>query len=248
MVKPRVVAFVNGELGRHALSVIGDDLVAVVINDKCDYQHGPLMEKPWLVQWYYAHELNAESILALCPTHGVSAGFRSIIPKEIIDLFPHGIANVHTSFLPLNRGAHPNAWTIFLDQQPGVTLHLIDEGVDTGPILDQMRVQQKTTDTADKLQLRLIEEACRLMRFSIPAWLRGDLTPTPQRPCHWPTHKVADLESICIDGGKKYQGFEVINILRARTFPPHPGALYNAPDGKRYRVRIQIEEDKTPCP
>ncbi len=243
----RVVAFVNGELGRHACGLVRNHLVAVVITQGCDYHHGALLDKPWEVPFLYGDDpLLAEKLLFLQPTHGLSAGYRAILPGAIIDRFPCGIANVHTSLLPFNRGAHPNAWALFYDQPAGVTLHLIDQGVDTGPILAQHMVPTKLSDTADSLQARLIDEAKLLMTAAVPAWLLGGLYPTDQGDTTWPTHRKKDLESICIDGNRKYHGWEVFNILRARSYRGFPGALYTHPDGRRVRLRIEIEED--PCP
>ncbi len=243
---PRVVAFVHGELGRHALSVLGDRVVAAVINEGCDFRHGPLVDKPWKLSWIYADDPELESMIAdLKPTHGVSAGFRSIIRPPIFNLFRHGIANFHTSYLPIGRGANPNAWAIFGDQQAGVTMHLIDEGVDTGPIVAQLRVEKHGHDTAKTLWERLQVEAKRLISAELPRWIERpeDYCTVAQSDSHWPTRRKKDLESLTIEGDKKYHGWELMNILRARTFPPHQGALYTAPDGKKYRVTITIQAE-----
>lgn len=238
---PRIVVFAHGELGRHAITLLRSQVVAVVINEGCDYRHGPLMDQPFNVVWLYGDDDHLEErIRLLHPTHGVSVGYRSIIRRPIINAFPNGIANIHTSLLPLCRGAHPNAWTIFLDQPAGVSMHLVDDGVDTGPILAQSKVEKRCDDTAATLQDRLIAGAKELMRVNLHRWIGGELRATPQAECHWPTHRKADLDTIRIDGDKKYHGWEVMNILRARTFPPYAGALYTAPDRKRYRVRVEI--------
>jgi methionyl-tRNA formyltransferase len=69
----------------------------------------------------------------------ISFGYRYIISNEIISKSPP-IINLHISFLPYNKGAHPNFWS-HLDGTPsGVTIHLIDKGVDTGPYLFQEEV------------------------------------------------------------------------------------------------------------
>jgi methionyl-tRNA formyltransferase len=240
----RVVAFVNGELGRHALSLVRDKLVAVVINEGCDYRYGPLMEKPWETAWFYGNDpFLAPKLELLGPTHGVSAGYREILTTDVIEVFEKGIANVHTSLLPFGRGANPNAWAIFYDQPAGVTVHLIDGSVDTGPIIFQQHVKYDGADTAATLQEKLIAAAKPLMNAAIPAWIGVDIKATPQAKCDWPTHRKKELETICIEGDKKYHGWEIINILRARTFAPYPGALYTAPNGEKYRVRIQIERE-----
>ena len=69
----------------------------------------------------------------------ISFGYRKIINKKILSLVERPIINLHLSFLPFNRGAHPNFWS-FIDNTPsGVTIHEIDEGIDTGPIIYQKK-------------------------------------------------------------------------------------------------------------
>ena len=69
----------------------------------------------------------------------ISFGNRHIIPNEII-VTSCPIINLHISLLPFNRGAHPNFWSHFDATPSGVTIHLIDKGIDTGPYLFQKRV------------------------------------------------------------------------------------------------------------
>lgn len=69
----------------------------------------------------------------------ISYGYRHIIPKKIISSSTP-IINLHMSFLPFNRGAHPNFWSHFENTPSGVTIHLIDEGIDTGDCLFQKKV------------------------------------------------------------------------------------------------------------
>ena len=70
----------------------------------------------------------------------VSYNYDYIIKKDVISRFPEKIVNLHISLLPWNRGGSPNLWS-FIDETPkGVTIHLVDEGIDTGPILFQHQV------------------------------------------------------------------------------------------------------------
>jgi len=66
----------------------------------------------------------------------ISFGYRHIIEKEIISKFKN-LINVHIGFLPYNRGAHPNFWSFMENTPSGVTIHKIDEGIDTGNIIYQ---------------------------------------------------------------------------------------------------------------
>ncbi len=70
----------------------------------------------------------------------VSFGYRHIIKKPIIEYLKGNVINLHISFLPWNRGADPNLWSFLEDTPKGVTIHYIDEGMDTGNIIVQKRV------------------------------------------------------------------------------------------------------------
>ena len=81
-----------------------------------------------------------------CFDYLISYGYRHILRKEILDIFGRNAINLHISLLPFCRGAHPVAWSI-IDRAPtGVTIHLLDEGLDTGDIL----LQQQTPPIIDR--------------------------------------------------------------------------------------------------
>ena len=67
-------------------------------------------------------------------------GYKHIISENLLKKIKCFILNLHISYLPYNKGAHPNFWSFYDDTPAGVTIHLVDKGVDTGPILYQKRV------------------------------------------------------------------------------------------------------------
>ena len=74
------------------------------------------------------------------PTEGdfiVSYGYRQILKKPVLDKFKDRAINLHISYLPWNRGADPNVWSFIDDTPKGVSIHFIDEGIDTGDIIVQ---------------------------------------------------------------------------------------------------------------
>ncbi len=71
----------------------------------------------------------------------VSYNYRYLIPPEVTGMFSEPrIVNLHISLLPWNRGAYPNVWSFVDDTPKGVTIHVVDEGIDTGDILLQKEV------------------------------------------------------------------------------------------------------------
>jgi len=77
----------------------------------------------------------------------VSDRARSLITADIIEYLPKKIINLHPSFLPWNRGYHPNYWAIKENTPFGVTIHHIDEGIDTGDIIVQTKLSYSQEDT-----------------------------------------------------------------------------------------------------
>ena len=81
----------------------------------------------------------------------ISFGYRHILNINTIQECECPILNLHIAYLPYNRGAHPNFWSFYDKTPSGVTIHLIDEGVDTGPIIYQKHVEfEKKDDTFTK--------------------------------------------------------------------------------------------------
>ena len=70
----------------------------------------------------------------------LSFGFRKIISANIIKKLKKSIFNIHLSYLPFNRGAHPNFWSFIENTPAGVTIHKIDKGIDTGNIILRKKI------------------------------------------------------------------------------------------------------------
>jgi methionyl-tRNA formyltransferase len=70
----------------------------------------------------------------------ISFGFREIISKNIIKKIKKPIFNIHLSYLPFNRGAHPNFWSFIENTPAGVSIHKIDQGIDTGDIILRKKI------------------------------------------------------------------------------------------------------------
>lgn len=92
----------------------------------------------------------------------ISFGYRYIIKPIIIQKLSGNIINLHISYLPWNRGADPNQWS-FIDNTPkGVSIHYIDQGLDTGDIISQSLVPMDTNETFRSSYNKLNAEAVKL--------------------------------------------------------------------------------------
>jgi len=184
-----------------------------------------------------------ESVRALDPDVGVSLLFGYILRPSFLDIFPKGALNLHPAYLPYNRGAYPNVWSIVDGTPAGVTLHEIDEGVDTGDIWARRQVEVRPTDTGRSLYQRLEQAGLNLFQSAWPKWKNGELTPINQSEEEGTKYYKDDVEKIDeIDLDAMYTGRELIDILRARTFPPHNGA-YFVEDGQKVYLRLELTEE-----
>ena len=77
----------------------------------------------------------------------VSFGYKHILTKATLSTANRDPINLHTSFLPFNRGMHPNFWSHYENTPSGVTIHHIDSGIDTGDIIVQKRVNFSSSET-----------------------------------------------------------------------------------------------------
>ena len=90
-------------------------------------------------------------------------GYKYKISRHILNKFKKNIINLHISYLPWNKGADPNFWSFFDNTPKGVTIHKIDENIDTGPILYQKKIKfMKNENTFFLTYKRLISEIEKL--------------------------------------------------------------------------------------
>lgn len=185
-----------------------------------------------------------EAIAATSPDIGVSVMYGYIIGAPLLRLPPRGFVNVHPSLLPYNRGAYPNVWSIFERTPSGVSIHYMDEGVDTGDLIAQRRVDVEPVDTGFTLYRRLEAEAASLFKEQWPAIREGCAPRTPQ-PDGGTTHRVKDVERVDeVDLDRSYTARELIDLLRARTYPPYNGAYFRA-DGRKVFMELTLRYEET---
>jgi phosphoribosylglycinamide formyltransferase-1 len=97
-----------------------------------------------------------------------------LLTQPFLDLFPGRILNVHPSLLPAFPGTTPIEDALAAGvPETGVTVHVVDEGVDSGPVILQERVRVDERDTADSLRERLHEVEHRLLPYGVRLLLEG---------------------------------------------------------------------------
>lgn len=161
-----------------------------------------------------------DRLRALAPDLLLVVAYGELLPVDVLSIPRLGAVNLHFSLLPRWRGASPVQHALLHgDRLTGVTVILMDQGLDTGPVLVQMEEPVDVSDDAGSLGGRLAELGAGLLVGSVRAWVAGGLVPEPQRgtPTYAPklTSKDRTLDWTA-------PSRDVVNRIRA--FAPDPGA------------------------
>jgi methionyl-tRNA formyltransferase len=175
----------------------------------------------------------------------IVVAYGKILPLEFLKAPQHGCINVHFSLLPHYRGAAPVNWAIVKgEQQTGVTTMMIEEELDSGPILLQKRTDIGETETAPQLMLRLADMGAELLSDTLKDL--DALTPQPQQ------HELASFAPVLkrsdglIDWSQHASGIERM----VRGFQPWPNAHTKGSEGRlilwKAEARSTINADAAP--
>ena len=149
------------------------------------------------------------------------AAYGRILHTPILTLPPKGCVNVHGSLLPKYRGAAPVQWAVINGEtETGITTMMMDEGMDTGPMLLQERLAIMPDDTAGTLAPRLAELGGRLLVETIAQLKAGTLMPKKQDDSHATLAPLLKKEDGLIDWKMKATAL----ADRVRGLSPWPGA------------------------
>lgn len=112
----------------------------------------------------------------------ISYNYKYLLTSEIIKYPEYGCINLHISLLPWNRGAHPNVWSFLEDTPKGVTIHCIDEGIDTGNIIIQKEIFiDENKETLQSSYEILHREIQALFKENWKKIKNNELIPQPQK-------------------------------------------------------------------
>lgn len=175
---------------------------------------------------------------------GVVINFGHIIPQSVIDHFPFGIVNLHPSLLPRWRGPSPiKSALLYDDSVTGVSLILIDTGLDTGPILAQQAVAIIDGETNIELEARLAEIGAELLIQILPQYVAGRVQSVPQPITGITLSKLIRRQ----DGELTTQLSQRDMWNRYRAFQPWPGVFFEY-KGRRYKItRAHWQAEKFMC-
>jgi methionyl-tRNA formyltransferase len=177
-------------------------------------------------------DATAEYIESLAPDVIVVAAYGRLIPERILAIPRFGCVNIHPSLLPRHRGPSPVATAILEgDDKTGVTIMLLDAGMDSGPLLSRKEVTIDDNDTTGSLTAKLAELGAQMLRETLPEWLAGKIKPEPQ------DNSEATITRILtkLDGEIDWNLSAVQLWRQVRAFQPWPGT-FTRWQGKQLKI------------
>jgi methionyl-tRNA formyltransferase len=173
-----------------------------------------------------------EELASFSPDLIVVVAYGRILPSKVLSLPKFGCLNLHPSLLPRHRGSSPIANALLCgDEVTGVTIMLMDAGLDSGPILAQREVAISPQDTTGSLTPKLAQVGAELLLESMPLWIDGKINPQPQDESQATFSRMLTKEDGEIDW--KLPAVQLWRCIRA--FDPWPGC-YTWWKGARLKV------------
>ncbi|MBT3313713.1 MAG: methionyl-tRNA formyltransferase [Anaerolineae bacterium] len=184
-----------------------------------------------------------DALRRFAPDLIVVAAYGQILRPELLQLPPRGCINIHGSLLPRWRGAAPIQASILAgDAETGITIMMMDEGVDTGDMLDKRALPIADDDTAGTLFDKLAPLGAELLVETLPKYLSGEINPQLQ-PAEGSTYaKMLKKADGLLDFSQTAEELE----RRVRAFSPWPGTFFEW-NGKPLKVhRAHVDGRKSP--
>jgi methionyl-tRNA formyltransferase len=210
----RVVALVQASTRpgqSNEMTAIADDLQV------------PLMMQPSAMSEDHADFV--DRVAACEPDFIVVNSYSMILRPQLLATAGKMAVNVHGGLLPQYRGANVTEWALIGEEaESGVTVHVMDAGIDTGPILGQKKVPLHFTDTWVDARARINDVTEQLLADLLPRLFANDVLPQPQgEGRHWRRRKAEDGAF-----SWRWPLRRIYNLVRALV-APHPGAQPDVP-------------------
>jgi len=170
-------------------------------------------------------------------------GGMHIIPKSVLSIPRLGCVNIHPSLLPKYRGRYSTAHAIFNGEKySGVTIHWMDEGIDTGPIIMQEKIEIKDTDTARTLYDKFTKIGTLLFKEFLNLWITGQKIPSLKQDENEASYYPKSLPA----GGEidwSWDGAKIKRFIRAMTFEPFGSARFKIGNEEMLIVNKKYVDD-----
>jgi len=198
-----------------------------------------------LIQPKLLNNATGQELIEIAPDLFIIAAYGLILPQEILNIPKFGSLNIHPSILPKYRGASPIQSTILAnDDETGVTIMLMDEKVDHGPILAQKNIKIKNENTVS-LSKKLAQLGADLLIDTLPKWFTKKIKPVTQN------HKKATFTRLIKKNHGKINWTKSAQQIEQmfRAYQPWPG-IYTMLDNQTLKILeidiLEIDHNKQP--
>ncbi len=175
---------------------------------------------------------NCQALAAYKADLYIVAAFGQILPQAVLDQPRYGTLNIHASLLPKYRGPDPIAEAILQgDEETGVSIMLLDAGIDTGPVLTRRSIAISNDETLGSLTIKLAELGAQTLQEALPLWIAGKLQQETQDDLHATHTHMLQKE----DGKINWEKPAAALARQIRAFMPWPGS-YTFWRGKMLKI------------
>lgn len=170
----------------------------------------------------------------------ISLHCKQIFPKELVTNLT--CINIHPGYNPYNRGWYPQVFAIINNINLGATIHIMDEDVDHGAIIDRQEVKIESHDTSKESYEKVLDAELVLFRRNIRAILNGDYS-LLQPEFEGDYHSIDDYNKLCkLDLHEQMTLGQAIDRLRALTHGEYKNAYFFDERGDKIYVKIEMEK------
>lgn len=175
--------------------MVMNNIILLSNNDNSKSLYTWLLSKGYSVT-LLSDPVTVDTVTALSPDLVISYNYRHIIKEDVIDLLGNKIINLHTSYLPWNKGSSPNIWSFIDDTPKGVTIHRLEKGLDTGKIIVQKECTfNEDTDTLASSYDKLNSEIVALLKDNLDIIMAGEYQLKDQEG-KGTYHRTSDLKAL----------------------------------------------------
>jgi len=246
----KILLFVNGKLGLKLINFLASqtetEVAGVVVNGpekrKSNYISQLLEISPSLRLFEYSENLWEQSEFQeiLDETDlAVSALFGHVIPSKVVKFFGTNIINLHPSLLPVGRGADPIAWAIIENNRQGVSIHVLEEKLDSGPIISQSEIATTFGMTAGEIYDLAMDELARHFQEFIDMW-PAQIKSDPQEGKS-SYHQASELQALRAKVSEGDSDLErSLRTIQALTFADGRAARLRLSNGELWEVSLTM--------
>ena len=192
-----------------------------------------------------ADPVTSDIVRALNPDLIITCYWPFLLNKDIIEIPRLGCINFHPALLPRNRGWYPSVWEVLErgEHDAGVTLHMIEEKADTGPLLSQMSFPIGETDTGGDVYEKSREKMIFMFKEVWEMLYDFGVVLKKQKEEMATYHTKKETNELDeIDLEKDYKAGYLFNLIKAKTFGDKSYAYYRK-DGVKYSLKLTVTKE-----